>query len=69
MSSWSAEITNDPEKDYDLYVELLEDDQYRGRLIRAQDGSLQLVVYSTDKNLSVPAEWLRSIIDRALAET
>jgi hypothetical protein len=28
--SWTSEITNDPEREYRLYVELLEDDQYRG---------------------------------------
>ena len=28
MNQWAAEITNNPDKDYELYVELLEDDEY-----------------------------------------
>ena len=32
MSQWVAEITNNLDKDYDVYVELLEDDEYKARL-------------------------------------
>ena len=52
MSQWAAEITNNPAKDYELYVEFLEDDEYRGRIeISSHE---QLVLRSTTPNRTCP---------------
>jgi hypothetical protein len=62
--TWSAEITNDPTREHDLYVELLEDDEYRGRIFRKKDGELVLVVYERE-GVEIPLMWLRGLIERA----
>jgi hypothetical protein len=59
---WTAEVTNDPDDDYSLCIELLEHDEYRGR-IRRRDGQLVLQVYSTDALL--PVGWLRQVLAQA----
>src|SRR5437870_3405507 len=58
MSQWVAEITNNPEKDYELYVELLEDDEYRARIEMADSASLVLRVYNTETDVVLPVDWL-----------
>jgi hypothetical protein len=64
-SAWTAEITNDPDRDYILYVELLEDDEYRGRIVRDDRGCLVLVIYGQGSLLNIPALWLCDILERA----
>ena len=49
MSQWAAEITNNPDKDYELYVELLEDDEHRARIELSSPEQLILRVYNTEK--------------------
>jgi hypothetical protein len=62
MGKWTAEITNDPRRDYRLYVELLEDDKFRGRLERTDDGQLKVTFYEAVADL--PWEWLAGIAQR-----
>ena len=66
MSQWVAEITNNPEKDYAIYVELLEDDAYRARIEMSDAESLVLRVYNTEHDVSLPVDWFLRII--AMAE-
>jgi hypothetical protein len=67
MHEWSAEITNDPERDYDVYVELLYRDRYVGRIQRTITGEIVVEVY--DKiEAPIPADWLMGVIKRAIAE-
>jgi len=61
MGTWTADITTDPDRDYALYVELLEDDRHRGRVERAPDGMIQVVWYEP---VAVPWEWLAGIVAR-----
>jgi hypothetical protein len=68
MSQWVAEITNNPEKNYELYVELLEDDEYRARIEMADAASLVLRVYNTDTDVVLPVDWLVHILDLAKKE-
>jgi hypothetical protein len=65
---WTAEITNDPRKDYELYVELLEDDVSQARLQWNDRGELELVFYG-GKETAMPAEWLIGIVQRFKSET
>lgn len=64
---WSADVTNDPERDYALYLEILEDDEFRARLQRNDGNELVLVCYEPMK--AIPALWLADLIQRWDAET
>lgn len=60
-SKWTAETGNDPEQDFDLIVELLEDGEYRGRVRRSPAGGLELQIYPGE-GFSVPADWLEMVL-------
>ena len=68
MSQWAAEITNNPDKDYELYVELLEDDEHRARIELSSPEQLILRVYNTEKDVSLPIDWLVQVITMAKQE-
>ena len=68
MSQWAAEITNNPDKDYELYVELLEDDEHRARIELSSPEQLILRVYNSEKDVSLPADWLMQVITVAKQE-
>ena len=68
MSQWAAEITNNPDKDYELYVELLEDDEYRARIEISSQEQLVLRVYNTEHDVSLPVDWLLQVIVMAKKE-
>ena len=68
MSQWAAEITNNPDKDYELYVELLENDEYRARIEIASQEQLVLRVYNTEQDVSLPVDWLVQVIVMAKKE-
>jgi len=68
MSQWVAEITNNPDKDYELYVELLEDDAYRARIEISAPEQLVLRVYNTEHDVSLPVDWLMQVIAIAKKE-
>ena len=65
MRQWAAEITNNPDKDYELYVELLEDDEYRARIEISSPEQLVLRVYNTEQDVSLPVDWLMQVIAMA----
>ncbi len=60
--NWTAEITNNPQDDFEPYIELLENDEFRGRVER-RNGTLVLVLYGADA--AVPVNWLVGILNRA----
>ena len=68
MSQWVAEITNNPDKDYELCVELLEDDEHRARIELSSPEQLILRVYNTEKDVSLPVDWLMQVIAMAKQE-
>ena len=68
MSQWAAEITNNPDKDYELYVELLEDDEHRARTELSSPEQLILRVYNTEKDVFLPVDWLMQAITMAKQE-
>jgi hypothetical protein len=68
MSQWAAEITNNPDKDYELYIELLEDDEYRARIEISSQDQLVLRVYNTEQDVSLPVDWLVQVIVMAKKE-
>jgi hypothetical protein len=62
--NWTAEITNDPSRNFELYIELIEGETYRARIQRNPEGQLELHVYGTEP-FSIPAEWLAEMLSRA----
>jgi hypothetical protein len=64
----TAEITNDPERDSALCVELMQDDEHRGRLQWSPTGELELIIYGGHK-YRIPWEWLSGIASRFSRET
>jgi len=63
---WTADITNDPDRDFDLYIEIVEGEEYRGRIQRDERGLLVLRVYRDDTE--IPAEWLAALLTGASKE-
>lgn len=64
MADWTTDVSNDPETDFGLVIELIEGGEYRARVVRDQSGHLVLQVYSGPA-LKIPAEWLMSVLRRA----
>lgn len=64
---WSAEITNNPDDDHNLVIEILNTDTYIGRLKKINN-EIIFQVYETDRNLNIPINWLKKIIDKAEKE-
>lgn len=63
---WTADVVNDPSRDYDLCVDLWEGDQHRATIFRSPEGEVRLKVYpSSDKAMEVPAHWLVEVLQRA----
>lgn len=58
--NWTADITNDPDREQKLYIELLEADEYRGRVYRRDDGLLVLAVYGASET-EIPLNWLTEV--------
>jgi hypothetical protein len=65
MSQWTTEITNDPERDYALYMELLEDDEAKARIERAASGEIYLRIYPSKEPVDLPGAWVRLLINDA----
>ena len=66
--NWTAEITNDPSRDFELYVELLNDGRHKARLQRSPTGELEIMFYGGDQCL-IPWSWLCGIARRFNEET
>jgi hypothetical protein len=66
-NKWNADITNDPDDDFNLYIELLEgedqeSEEYRGRITRNANDDLILTIYPSDSSVEIPLDWLLSIV-------
>ena len=61
MGIWTADFSNDPENDFNLYVELLEDDEYKARLYYDMDERLYLRFYGGSEVI-LCVDWLTGII-------
>jgi hypothetical protein len=65
MAEWTAEITNDPDRHQELYIELLQGGEYRGRIVRAPTGELALFIYERNEGLTIPLDWLLEVMNGA----
>lgn len=66
--NWTAEITNDPTRSFELYVELLEDGEYKARLQRNTAGEPEIVFYGGNR-CSMPWPWLSGVANRFIEDT
>lgn len=64
---WHADITNNPDRDFELWIDLYEGPSHRGTILRDPAGSLVLRWFTEpDKPaVDVPAAWLCSILASA----
>lgn len=65
--SWSADIINDPDRDFDLYVELMLDDEYVARLQRNAEGVLELKFYG-GRPVTMSIDWVLGLAKRFEAD-
>jgi len=62
-NAWTAEITNDPDSGFELYIELLEGEEYRGRILRdPSSGEIMLMMYQSKTSATIPLRWLLSVV-------
>ena len=67
MGTWTADIATDPKRDHRLHLELLENEEFRGRVIRADDGHWRITFYEAVSD--VPWDWLAAILERFKRDT
>ena len=65
MAEWTAVMANDPDREFALVVEILEDENWRGRIERLSSGDLVVAVYPDADALRIPAKWLSDLIASA----
>lgn len=61
MGVWTAEFSNDPENDFNLYVELLEDDEYKARIYYDTNEIVCIRFYGGSEAI-LSFDWLSGII-------
>jgi len=57
-------VRDDPNRDFDLYLELLEGEEPQGQIARGDDGELYFSLFACP-NVRVPLEWLLGLAERA----
>ncbi len=67
MNGWTADITNDPDDDYNLVMEISHNNDFIGKIL-GKNGNLMFQVYKTEKNISIPMDWLKKLFDDAYVE-
>ena len=60
--AWTADLTNDPDRDYALCIDLWDGDEHRARIERDSAGSLLLRTYGA---ASIPVAWLIRLLTQA----
>lgn len=63
--NWSAEITNDPDRDYELMIELLNDGTPRGRVYKDPAGQRILMIYKTAETVELNLSWVMEVINQS----
>lgn len=56
---WTADVTADSSSGYQLYLELRQNEEYRGRVQRV-DGAFRLFTY--DPSIGIPVAWLLDVL-------
>ena len=64
MTNWLAEITNNPDDDYNLIIEISNNDESIARIYKTNN-QLMFQMYETGKKIDVPMDWLCSVFEKA----
>lgn len=64
MSGWTADFANDLFDDYNLIVEISFNDEDVAVIKQSSDG-LEMKWYASDKDLTIPVEWLNGLLSQA----
>jgi len=67
--TWTADVTNDPNRNFELYIEIMEGSHHRGRVQHNVNGEMEVVVYRGASDCHIPWQWLSEIVTRFDAET
>jgi len=62
-ATWTSIFTNNPYNDFNLYLELLENEQPIAKIERDNDGELYLSIFSSP-GCKIPYNWLVSLAAR-----
>lgn len=65
---WTADVANDPDRDYELCVELSLNAEHRASVLRLPSGELVIRWYADAKDAELPASWLIQVLQRAERE-
>jgi hypothetical protein len=63
-ATWRSQFANNPNRDFDLYLELLEGEEPQGEILRGDDGELYLALFACPR-VRVPFKWLLGLAERA----
>ncbi len=61
MSKWTADITNDPNNDYNLMVEILHNGEDIAVIHKGEEG-MELKWYAHKDDLIIPLEWILNLL-------
>ena len=64
MNRWTADFSNDPDDNYNLVIEILQDEEYVARIKQTPQG-LTIEWYPQKKLLLVPLDWLSKLLIEA----
>lgn len=64
MSKWTADFTNDPFNDYELIIEIQQDDKDLA-IMRQGINGLELKWYASNQDIIIPINWLIGLINEA----
>lgn len=64
MDKWQSQFANDPTRDYELYLELVEEKRPQAKIERGEAGELYLVLFGCP-GVRIPFRWLLSQASRA----
>ena len=65
MQDWTADITNDPDNDFNLVIEIMYRDTYCGRIQRNQNKQLEIIWYRKENDMIIPVDWLIDLFESA----
>ena len=61
MNKWNANIINDPDKDFNLMIEISYE-EFDVAAIKNGKNGLELQIYSHNKDIKIPVDWLFDLL-------
>ena len=64
MANWLAEISNNPDDDCNLIIEISNNDESIARIYKTNN-ELIFQIYESEKKIEIPMDWLHSVFEKA----